>query len=115
MSVHALDRSARIKQIIESKIERVPESGCWLWTGATIGSGYGSFSMGKHNTFYAHRESYKAYVGSIPDGMYVMHKCDVRCCCNPDHLGIGTQLDNMRDAKRKGRTVNCGFASRKAA
>lgn len=44
-----------------------------------------------------------AFNGEIPDGMIVCHKCDIRCCVNPDHLFIGTYQDNMDDMMRKGR------------
>ena len=86
----------------------VPDSGCWLWVGTIGNKGYGRFGTGttKLGTFKshpAHRASYQVYRGPIPDGMFVCHKCDVRSCVNPDHLFIGTNLDNNRDMVRKGR------------
>jgi hypothetical protein len=51
----------------------------------------------------AHRFSYERFIGIIPDEMMVLHKCDITFCVNPDHLFLGTQLDNMRDAKQKNR------------
>ncbi len=78
----------------------VPQpDGCWLWMGAVISSGYGS--IGRHGL--AHRESYTAFRGKVPDGKHVLHRCDVPLCVNPDHLFIGTHTDNMRDMFRKGR------------
>jgi len=66
-------------------------------------AGYGRFfAHGKRTS--AHRFSYETFVGRIPDGMVVMHKCDVMECVNPDHLDVGTQADNMRDMSRKGRS-----------
>jgi hypothetical protein len=71
---------------------------CWYWIGSRDSGGYGIIGPRK-----AHRESYELFHGKIPIGMHVLHKCDIRSCINPDHLFLGTQLDNMRDCKRKGR------------
>ncbi len=56
-----------------------------------------------------HRLMYLERVGPIPDGMVVMHSCDVRNCCNPGHLSIGTNNDNASDMKSKGRSRGCSF------
>lgn len=90
------------------KIEPEPNSGCWLWTAAVSRLGYGTF---RGESVYdperkAHRHSWKLFRGRIPDGLHVLHKCDVRCCVNPDHLWLGTQGDNVRDCFRKGRTMS---------
>lgn len=75
---------------------------CWEWQGNRMWLGYGDFVFkGKH--VRAHRAFYGYYVGPIPDGMMVCHKCDNRPCCNPDHLYLGTHKDNMRDMIEKGR------------
>lgn len=55
--------------------------------------------------FAAHRISWEIHRGNIPKGMYVLHKCDVPGCVNPDHLYLGTQSENMRDAYHRGRKV----------
>ena len=87
-----------------AKCEPVTESGCWLWTGASIGKGYGSINAGKHATsMLAHRAAYECFVGPIPDGIHVCHRCDVRYCVNPAHLFLGTNLDNIHDSMKKGR------------
>jgi hypothetical protein len=58
----------------------------------------------------AHRASYEAFKGPIPDGMHVLHQCDVTECVNPDHLFLGTQLDNVRDMMTKGRAKKRGLS-----
>jgi len=93
---------AKLKAKIEQRIVRVPLSGCWLWTGALSDTGYGSLRTSE-GLFNAHRASYLAHVGPIPDGLWVLHSCDIRSCCNPYHLFLGTRRDNIADASAKGR------------
>jgi hypothetical protein len=79
---------------------------CWEWTGkARHPFGYGVFGLGTRQagTMQAHRFSYQLYVGPIPDGMCVLHKCDNPPCVNPDHLFLGTRADNNHDMIAKGR------------
>lgn len=70
-----------------------------MWTRATNSKGYGICTEG-----LVHRAAYMLVFGPIPEGKYVLHKCDVRNCCNPDHLYVGSQKDNMRDMLERGRT-----------
>jgi len=89
-----------------NKITPVTETGCWLWNGHVGKHGYGTYTIGSHPNsrgVTTHRLSWEIHNGVIPDGMFVLHKCDVRSCVNPDHLFLGTHRDNMDDAKRKGR------------
>mgnify|MGYP001560408325 CR=1 FL=1 len=77
---------------------------CWLWTGAIRQAfGYGMFSIAKGQNISTHRYSWELHFGAIPHGLEVLHKCDNPRCVNPDHLFLGTQKDNIQDAKAKGR------------
>lgn len=79
-----------------------PELGpCWVWTAGLI-SGYGRFAAGHRESVGAHRYSMQQQ-GPIPDGMFVLHKCDNPPCVNPAHLFLGTASDNMADKTAKGR------------
>lgn len=80
-----------------------PNSGCRLWLSATD-SGYGVFSY-KNRKVYAHRAAYELAHGPIPDGLHVCHRCDNPPCCNPDHMFLGTHLENVADMRRKGRAA----------
>ena len=88
-----------VEEELTTSSEFVTESGCRIWTGSIKGNGYGQM----RDKRYVHRATWELVNGPIPNGLQVCHKCDVRLCCNDAHLFLGTQLDNMRDANRKGR------------
>lgn len=80
------------------------DDGCWSWTGRKDGFGYGLVQLGRGEARTgAHRVSWRVHRGQIPDGLQVLHQCDNPECTRPDHLFLGTALDNMRDASAKGR------------
>lgn len=85
---------------------------CWPWLGKTIVNGYGKVRYhGK--LFSAHRLAWILAHGPIADddswhGTVVMHSCDNRLCCNPEHLSLGTQANNIADMESKGRRVSKG-------
>lgn len=113
----------RGQQVYEprERIERLsqpePNSGCWIWLGSARPSQSGilygrliagSRTTGARRSWSAHRYSYEAFKGPIPEGLYVCHSCDNGLCVNPEHLFAGTQRDNMLDAVRKGRVTPPG-------
>ena len=85
-----------------TRVSAPNEQGCWLWLGAKDGSGYGRINDTARPDL-AHRVSYRLNVGAVPPKMYVCHRCDVPSCVNPEHLFLGTPLDNMHDCVVKGR------------
>lgn len=91
------------KERFASSYQAVTESGCWLWTGPICGKGYGIMRARDIRQVRAHRVSWVLHVSEIPEGLNVLHKCDVRCCVNPDHLFVGTQRDNVHDMMAKKR------------
>ena len=87
---------------LETRIERVPFSGCWVWTGSGNSNDYGVLHV-TGQRWMAHRLAFVLTKGAIQDDLLVCHTCDVPPCLNPDHLFLGTTKDNVADSLRKGR------------
>lgn len=92
------------------QVDRRGEEECWPWLGVSLLKGYGFIGRGGRGAgkLLAHRAAWEVTFGSIPEsdgyhGTVVMHTCDNRLCCNPKHLRLGTQAENVRDMDAKGR------------
>lgn len=78
-------------------VSALEEGECWPYLGGRFGNGYGRFNM-KNTSYGAHAIAYEVSSGPIPNGMVVMHKCNNKICCNPNHLVAGTILENTQHA-----------------
>lgn len=97
-----VSKTSRDKSYIIDRMRIDSETSCWEWAKYRSDGGYGKGSRG-NRTLWAHRMSYEAFYGDIPNGMQVCHQCDNPGCVNPTHLWIGTAKDNERDKDIKGR------------
>ena len=84
--------------------------GCQLFVGGRTAGGYGTTRGRDGALSYAHRAAWEAVNGPISPGMFVCHHCDNPPCVNPEHLFLGTKLDNMRDMIGKGRQIHPAMA-----
>jgi hypothetical protein len=90
------------------KVNKKSPEECWEWTAVKNLQGYGNIHIGSktdgsYRTLVAHRVSWEMHYGPIPDGLCVLHRCDNPACVNPNHLSLGTQLENIQDMLNKGR------------
>jgi len=95
------------KQILNfwKKVLKI-DDGCWEWQGSRLPSGYGTIHLrgcGENENHRTHRLSWFIHFGIIQNDTLVLHKCDNPRCCNPEHLFLGSHLDNMLDMAKKGR------------
>lgn len=112
----AMDTPQTDRDIVQRFWAKVQKSSdCWIWTASKRNKGYGAFAYtwkGQMIHDRAHRFSYRLHLGDIPDGLFVLHRCDTPACVNPAHLFLGTNYDNVRDMHAKGRKVvggtHCG-------
>ena len=90
-------RKAALKQRLRKRIEKQDKpNGCWLWTGARTADGHGAMHVtGK--TWYVHRLAHELWVGPIPEGLWVLHRCNTPTCCNPKHLYAGKSKASLEE------------------
>jgi hypothetical protein len=87
-----------------SKVQIQDKEDCWNWIYKGTSQGYGEFWDNQtHSSIPSHRVAWMLTNGEIPKGFCVCHKCDNPKCCNPLHLFLGTQKENMKDMRAKGR------------
>jgi len=90
-----------------SHVDRRGPDDCWEWQLGRDVRGYGfvkiTESVNGRDQYFAHRVAYFLGHGEFPSELGVLHRCDNPPCCNPAHLFVGTQLDNVRDMYEKGR------------
>lgn len=83
-------------------VQFVESTGCRVWLGCQLDTGYGQVRY-QGKLWRVHRLSWRLTHGPIPKGANVLHNCDNRICCNPEHLFLGTVQDNADDMVSKGR------------
>lgn len=96
MTVQIPERVAeRVRQL-----QRGHDDECWIWPKCIMNNGYGGIGWlanGRKEGTTAHRVSWSAFRGPIPDGLTVDHLCRVRSCWNPNHLRLLTMSENASD------------------
>lgn len=89
-----------IEQRFWEKVDIKNENDCWNWMGC-LNKGYGAFTSIR-KTVLAYKQAYIFKNGPIPERTYILHKCNNKKCCNPSHLYIGNQRDNLNDSFNAG-------------
>lgn len=99
---HVRHCNVTTEQLFWLKVDKDGAGGCWLWLGYCQPDGYGQVGI-DGSTLNSHRYLYEKVKGLVPDGLEIMHSCDVRNCVNPDHMSVGTDAQNVADKIAKGR------------
>ncbi len=103
--VNTKTRNWSLKERLEFYSMPITECGCIFWIASTNAKGYGVIRADKKGMSLAHRVAWQELRGPIPNGMLVLHHCDIPCCINVEHLYIGNHADNAADASKRGRLV----------
>lgn len=85
-----------------ARVQKGQPDECWPWTGAIASNGYGKVNR-NYRTLGTHRVAFELQHGKVPDGKWILHRCDNPPCCNPNHLFAGTPKDNVTDCFLKNR------------
>lgn len=105
-----MEKEEIIRQRFFSKIQKTET--CWLWQASKNPHGYANvttYKNGKSFMAIGSRVAWELFRGPIPEGLCVLHTCDIRHCVNPDHLFLGTKRDNSNDMIKKGRARHNGL------
>jgi hypothetical protein len=103
-----MDMRKTLKERFDEKyyVDTFTLPGCWVWTSGKNVDGRGQIHVGpgRNSHKLAHRVAYELYIGPIPEGLLVLHKCHNGHlgCVNPNHLYVGTQEKNIADAIEAG-------------
>lgn len=97
-------KTGTLEERFWDKVSIASKNACWLWKANKNNKGYGMIRLGGlQRKVLAHRVSYEIHKDKIPENLVVMHSCDNPGCVNPNHLFLGTMLDNAQDKVKKGR------------
>jgi len=102
---------APVEQRLWARVKKGAPNECWEWQGAINSHGYGTIRE-RCKSKGAHVIAFRSANGDVPGGLCVCHTCDNRRCCNPEHLFLGTNLDNISDRDAKGRQARGARISR---
>lgn len=97
-----VDQYAKQRKKLQENVKINENTGCMEWQGFIDKTKYGRISIDGASR-YTHRVSYRLFKGEVPEDLCVCHSCDNPTCVNPDHLWLGTHLENMQDRDKKGR------------
>lgn len=98
-----VNKPVPVEERIMKFIDVKEENDCWEFKGSKNKDGYGKIGIGGKKNESAHRVIFKIYNFDIPKNMVILHTCDNPSCCNPKHLVLGTQNDNIQDMVQKRR------------